>query len=100
MFRDGDMGLEETITKMKVEASQANADNWQAKQDAMRAIGGNLNKLRQAMARQRAYDLSTVKSITDTIYKMQIHVNGSHRYASTQPFTIGEDGKKRYTHKH
>lgn len=65
MFRDGDMGLEETITKMKVEASQANADNWQAKQDAMRAIGGNLNKLRQAMARQREYDLSTVKSITD-----------------------------------
>jgi N12 class adenine-specific DNA methylase len=65
MFRDGDMGLEETITKMKVEASQANADNWQAKQDAMRAIGGNLNKLRQAMARQRAYDLWTVKSVTD-----------------------------------
>lgn len=65
MFRDGDMGLEETITKMKVEASQANADNWQAKQDAMRAIGGNLNKLCQAMARQREYDLSTVKSITD-----------------------------------
>lgn len=65
LFRDGDMGLEETITKMKVEASQANADNWQAKQDAMRAIGGNLNKLRQAMARQREYDLSTVKSITD-----------------------------------
>ena len=46
MFRDGDMGLEETITKMKVEASQANADNWQAKQDAMRAIGGNLPVLR------------------------------------------------------
>ena len=65
MFRDGDMGLEETITKMKVEASQANADNWQAKQEAMRSIGGNLNKLRQAMARQRAYDLSTVKSITN-----------------------------------
>ena len=65
MFRDGDMGLEETITKMKVEASQANADNWQAKQDAMRAIGGNLNKLRQAMARQREYDILTVKSITD-----------------------------------
>lgn len=64
-FRDGDMGLKETITKMKVEASQANADNWQAKQEAMKAIGGNLNKLRQAMARQREYDLSTVKSITD-----------------------------------
>ena len=65
MFRDGDMGLDETITKMKIAASQANADNWQAKQDAMEAIGGNLNKLRQAMARQRAYDLTTVKSVTD-----------------------------------
>ena len=64
-FRDGDMGLDETITHMKIAASQANADNWQAKQEAMKAIGGNLNKLRQAMARQREYDLSTVKSITD-----------------------------------
>lgn len=65
MFRDGDMGLDETITQMKVQAAQANADNWQSKQEAMKAIGGNLNKLRQAMARQREYDLSTVKSITD-----------------------------------
>lgn len=65
MFRDGDMGLDETITQMKIAASQANADNWQAKQEAMKAIGGNLNKLRQAMARQREYDLSTVKSVTD-----------------------------------
>lgn len=64
-FRDGDMGLDETITQMKIAASQANADNWQAKQEAMKAIGGNLNKLRQVMARQREYDLSTVKSITD-----------------------------------
>ena len=64
-FRDGDMGLDETITQMKIAASQANADNWQAKQEAMKAIGGNLNKLRQAMARQREYDLSTVKSVTD-----------------------------------
>ena len=64
-FRDGDMGLDETITQMKIAASQANADNWQAKQEAMKAIGGNLNKLRQAMARQREYNLSTVKSITD-----------------------------------
>lgn len=64
-FRDGDMGLDDTITQMKIAASQANADNWQAKQEAMKAIGGNLNKLRQAMARQREYDLSTVKSISD-----------------------------------
>lgn len=64
-YRDPGMGLEETITKMKAEAMQANADNLQAKRDAMRAIGGNLNHLRSAMARQREYDITTVKSVTD-----------------------------------
>ena len=64
-FRNPDMGLEETITKMKAEAMQANADNLQAKKDAMRAIGGNLNHLRRAMARQREYDVTTAKSIKD-----------------------------------
>ena len=59
------MGLEETITKMKTDAMQANADNLQAKKDAMRAIGGNLSKLRQAMARQKEYDITTVKSVSD-----------------------------------
>ena len=64
-FRDPGLGLEETITKMKAEAMQANAGNLQAKRDAMRAIGGNLNHLRQAMARQREYDITTVKSVAD-----------------------------------
>ena len=66
-FRDGDsdMGLEETITKMKADAAQANADNLQKRNDAMRAIGANLNHLRSAMARQREYDLTTVRSVTD-----------------------------------
>ncbi len=64
-FRDPGLGLEETITKMKAEALQANTNNLQAKRDAMRAIGGNLNHLRQAMARQREYDITTVKSVAD-----------------------------------
>ena len=64
-FRDPGLGLEETITKMKADALQANTDNLQAKRDAMRAIGGNLNHLRQAMARQREYDITTVKSVAD-----------------------------------
>ncbi|MBD5236328.1 MAG: hypothetical protein HDS62_02120 [Bacteroidales bacterium] len=64
-FRDLGLGLEETITKMKAEAMQANADNLQAKREAMRAIGGNLNHLRRAMARQREYDITTVKSVSD-----------------------------------
>ena len=37
---------------------------------------------------------------SNTIYKVGIHTNGKHRYASTQPFTVGADGKKRYLHKH
>lgn len=69
-FRDGDVGLGETIAQMKEAASLANVDNRQAKEDAMKAIGGNLSKLRQAMARQRGYDLSTVKSITDLVKRM------------------------------
>ena len=64
-YRDPGMGLEETITKMKAEAMRANAEDLQAKKEAMRAIGGNLNHLRQAMARQREYDITTVKSVTD-----------------------------------
>ena len=65
LFRDGDLGLEEAITKMKADAAAANGADFKAKQDTMRAIGGNLSKLRQAMARQREYDITTVKSMTD-----------------------------------
>lgn len=70
IFRDGDVGLGEAMAQMKDAASLANTDNRQAKENAMKAIGGNLSKLRQAMARQRGYDLSTVKSITDLVKRM------------------------------
>ena len=36
----------------------------------------------------------------DTIYRVGIHRNGGHVYATTQPFTIGEDGRKHYRHRH
>ena len=64
-FRDPGMGLEETITQIKAEAMRANTDNLKVRNDAMRAIGGNLSHLRQAMARQKEYDITTVKSVTD-----------------------------------
>lgn len=35
-----------------------------------------------------------------TIYKVSIHDNGGRKYASPQPFTVDDDGKKHYTHKH
>lgn len=36
----------------------------------------------------------------DTQNKVVVHTIGRHRYASTKVFTVGEDGKKRYTYKH
>lgn len=35
-----------------------------------------------------------------TIYRVGIHRNGGHVYATTQPFTIGADGRKHYRHRH
>lgn len=64
-FRDGDMGLDETITSMKAEISAANKDDFKAKVEAIKTIGGNLQKLRSAMSRQRSYDISTAKAMTD-----------------------------------
>ena len=46
------MSLEETITKMKTEAMQANSDNLQAKRDAMRAIGGNLKSTMRSVYKE------------------------------------------------
>ncbi|MGM9844537.1 MAG: hypothetical protein ACI30S_09980 [Muribaculaceae bacterium] len=64
-FRDGGMGLEEEVTRRKVEAARANEDDMRKKVEAVRAIGGDLSRLRRAMARQREYDVETVKQVTD-----------------------------------
>jgi hypothetical protein len=64
-FRDGDMGLEESITESAVALSQHFKENRKLKFDAVKAIGGNLNHLRQAMAAQRHFDVTTVKSVAD-----------------------------------
>lgn len=36
----------------------------------------------------------------DSIYKVGIHKIGTHRYASTQPYSVDQDGKKRHSRKH
>ncbi|MBO4870924.1 MAG: hypothetical protein J5565_02940 [Muribaculaceae bacterium] len=41
-----------------------NRNNKDVRVQAMRAIGGNLNKLRQAMSKQREYDRGTVEQVT------------------------------------
>ncbi|MGN0238239.1 MAG: hypothetical protein ACI4AK_09195 [Lepagella sp.] len=64
-YRDDDEGLDEAITRMKVEEAAKNAGNLEKRNEAVKAIGGNLTKLHQAMAKQREYDTETVKSVTD-----------------------------------
>lgn len=62
-FNAGRPTLEETIINGLMKLARDNANNVQLRIDAMKAIGGNLSKLRQAMSRQRAYDKDTVMQI-------------------------------------
>ena len=76
MFRDGDdddigdVNLGDAVNKMRDAAVESNANNLHTKREAMKAIGGNLSKLRQAMSRQKVYDKGTVKSVTDMAREM------------------------------
>lgn len=36
------------------------------------------------------------KTHEDSIYKVSIHSNGGYRYAATHPYTLAEDGSRRY----
>ena len=62
-FDAGKPSLEDAIIKGLVTLSRQNVENVQLRIDAMRAIGGNLSKLRRAMAKQRAYDKETVYQV-------------------------------------
>ncbi len=52
----GSEDLGDVIARMRSDAEAAIGAESQSKREAMRAIGGNLGKLRQAMSRQRKYD--------------------------------------------
>ena len=62
-FDAGRQTLEESITAGMLKVAADNRATLAARTAAMRALGGDLSKLRQAMARQREYDLGTVDSI-------------------------------------
>ncbi len=62
-FDAGRQTFEESITAGMLKAAADNRAAIAARTAAMRALGGNLSKLRQAMARQREYDRGTVDSI-------------------------------------
>lgn len=62
-FDAGRLTFEESITAGMMKAAADNRAAIAARTAAMRALGGNLSKLRQAMVRQREYDRGTVDSI-------------------------------------
>lgn len=62
-FDAGRLTFEEKITAGMLKAAADNRAAIAARTAAMRELGGNLSKLRQAMARQREYDRGTVDSI-------------------------------------
>ncbi|MBQ9203486.1 MAG: hypothetical protein IJ155_04500 [Prevotella sp.] len=73
LFRDGEdegsgvdvgrEGFDEWITRETVRLASEHKDSLQMRINAMKAIGGNLSKLRQAMSRQREYDRETVNRV-------------------------------------
>lgn len=65
IWKDGSLGMEEKITSAVLRLSQKQSGDLALRNDAMRAIGGNLKSLRQAMSAQRRYDQSTAKRVSD-----------------------------------
>lgn len=59
------MGLHERITAAATRLAANHTDNKTLRNDAMRAIGGNLTDLRKTMSQQRKFDVTTVKRVAD-----------------------------------
>lgn len=83
-YDNGDMPFDEMISKGLADLAQKNKDNVELRVRAMRGIGGNLAKLRQAMSLQRTYDRSTV----DSIVRMANMMMGSGIYSGFTPYEV------------
>ena len=65
IWNDRSVGLEERITNAAIRLSNNQSGDLTLRNDAMKAIGGNLTSLRKAMAVQKQFDQSTVKRVAD-----------------------------------
>lgn len=65
LWKDQSVGLQERITNAAIRLSNNQSGDLTLRNDAMRAIGGNLNDLRKAMSAQKRYDQTTVKRVAD-----------------------------------
>lgn len=65
IWNDQSIGFEERITNAAIRLSNNQSGDLTLRNDAMRAICGNLTSLRRAMAAQKRYDQATVKRVAD-----------------------------------
>ncbi len=65
IWNDMSLGLDERITAAATRLANNHRANRTMRDDAMRAIGGNLTNLRRAMSLQRKFDMTTVKRVAD-----------------------------------
>ena len=65
MFREGSDGLKDVVEKMKADVERLHESELDDLRSGARAIGGRLSELNKAMRLQRAYDMSTVASVTE-----------------------------------
>ena len=65
MFREGSDELKDVVGKMKADVERLHEGELDDLRSGARAIGGRLSELNKAMRLQRAYDMSTVASVTE-----------------------------------
>ncbi len=75
IWDDSNLTLQERITAAMTKLAAKHQDDKTIRNDAAKAIGGNLASLRKAMAAQRKFDQSTVKRVTDLA---QILIGSGH----------------------
>ncbi|MCF0244860.1 MAG: hypothetical protein HUK06_08795, partial [Bacteroidaceae bacterium] len=65
IWNDHSLGFDERMTAAATRLANNHAEDKRLKNDAWRAIGGNLANLRKAMSLQRQFDITTVKRVAD-----------------------------------
>ena len=63
ILNDQSMGLQERITAAAARIASQHKENKSLRNDAVRAIGGNIADLHKAMSLQRTFDMRTVKRV-------------------------------------
>ena len=73
ILNDQSLGLQERITAAAARIASQHKENKSLRNDAVRAIGGNIADLHKAMSLQRTFDMSTVKRVYDLARVLMNH---------------------------